>query len=581
MSYQSDLVAGTKFPATIGLTDDQVQKGVPLADGNIIKGHPKSFATLSELQDCPKSWLSPGNTGYVHLDPIAENNGKYVLSSNLLTWTKDVAASVSGSSDANLSKGGLHQYETIASRNAIPLSLRRHGMSVDIWEDATATAANGKLLPRTFKLTGNLTGGGTSERVTKTVPDVNVLELTYSDQINAGYENYMVEEHFEMFLSPAYVFNIANAPQPKLPFAAGYVAGTYSGTTISYHDDLDGVYEFWDNQPYRDLYGRPPGGGAAVLIGRRTYSNMSLGNKTLKYSYDTEAAAEKLDLQGIGDQSDVWTEVLPGNSTQPSSHNHDDRYYTEAEVNALLADKARLVNGKIDMAQLPDSVLGQLEYKGSFDANANIPVLEDPTTALGHYYVVRVAGTQHGFELGVGDWLVSDGTIWDKVDNTSEVSSVFGRKGVVTPQTGDYNADQITETQTRKFITPEEKEKINNPSLPNHAHPIAEVDGLQAALNKLDTNESDAGDLSVNYPLQMDRKRVIAAKITAAMQFTLNNIGLKKGIVGRLDLTCNNGIVPTFSAEFKKTAGEFVTPGLNYVEYYAISANRIEYEIYQ
>ncbi|WP_224652471.1 discoidin domain-containing protein [Pectobacterium versatile] len=39
----------------------------------------------------------------------------------------------------------------------------------------------------------------------------------------------------------------------------------------------------------------------------------------------------------------------------------------------------------------------------------------------------------------------------------SGVSSVFGRTGVVTAQAGDYTADQITETATRTFATPDEK----------------------------------------------------------------------------------------------------------------------------
>ncbi len=39
----------------------------------------------------------------------------------------------------------------------------------------------------------------------------------------------------------------------------------------------------------------------------------------------------------------------------------------------------------------------------------------------------------------------------------SGVSSVFGRTGVVTAQVGDYTADQITETATRKFASPDEK----------------------------------------------------------------------------------------------------------------------------
>ncbi|MEI7207969.1 discoidin domain-containing protein [Pectobacterium carotovorum] len=39
----------------------------------------------------------------------------------------------------------------------------------------------------------------------------------------------------------------------------------------------------------------------------------------------------------------------------------------------------------------------------------------------------------------------------------SGVASVFGRTGVVTAHPGDYTADQITETATRKFASPDEK----------------------------------------------------------------------------------------------------------------------------
>ncbi|WP_323610082.1 discoidin domain-containing protein [Pectobacterium versatile] len=39
----------------------------------------------------------------------------------------------------------------------------------------------------------------------------------------------------------------------------------------------------------------------------------------------------------------------------------------------------------------------------------------------------------------------------------SGVASVFGRTGVVTARAGDYTADQITETTTRKFASPDEK----------------------------------------------------------------------------------------------------------------------------
>lgn len=41
------------------------------------------------------------------------------------------------------------------------------------------------------------------------------------------------------------------------------------------------------------------------------------------------------------------------------------------------------------------------------------------------------------------------------------VVSVFGRSGIIEPRDGDYNADQITETETRTFTTPEERAAWN------------------------------------------------------------------------------------------------------------------------
>lgn len=50
----------------------------------------------------------------------------------------------------------------------------------------------------------------------------------------------------------------------------------------------------------------------------------------------------------------------------------------------------------------------------------------------GHYYITSTAGTQFGIHFEVGDWIISTGTSWSKVNNTDAVSSVEGRTGNVT-----------------------------------------------------------------------------------------------------------------------------------------------------
>ena len=91
---------------------------------------------------------------------------------------------------------------------------------------------------------------------------------------------------------------------------------------------------------------------------------------------------------------------------------------------------------------------GQVNYDGTWDASTNTPTLVSPPDALskGDYYVVSVAGTQFGLSFAVGDWIISNGTAWEKVDLTDAVSSVFGRTGAVVGVSTDYSAVGLTNT---------------------------------------------------------------------------------------------------------------------------------------
>jgi len=97
---------------------------------------------------------------------------------------------------------------------------------------------------------------------------------------------------------------------------------------------------------------------------------------------------------------------------------------------------------KIPLANLPDSVLGQVTYQGTWNASTNTPTLANPpaSTTKGDYYVVNTGGTQFSIEFQVGDWIISNGSAWEKVDNTDAVTSVFGRLGNVVANAGDYAA---------------------------------------------------------------------------------------------------------------------------------------------
>lgn len=83
-------------------------------------------------------------------------------------------------------------------------------------------------------------------------------------------------------------------------------------------------------------------------------------------------------------------------------------------------------NAKIPSSLLPDSVLGQLEYKGTFT-----PTAYPSSPEKGWFYISIGNGTIGGVDFQVGDWAVFNGSTWDKVDNTDAVMSVNGKLGVV------------------------------------------------------------------------------------------------------------------------------------------------------
>jgi hypothetical protein len=89
------------------------------------------------------------------------------------------------------------------------------------------------------------------------------------------------------------------------------------------------------------------------------------------------------------------------------------------------------------MAMLDDlsGVLGALIYQGTWNATSNTPTIPAAASGnKGYYYKVATAGTTSidGIaEWAVGDWIVSNGATWDKIDNTEAVSSVAGRTGAI------------------------------------------------------------------------------------------------------------------------------------------------------
>lgn len=104
-------------------------------------------------------------------------------------------------------------------------------------------------------------------------------------------------------------------------------------------------------------------------------------------------------------------------------------------------------NNKVRAIYLPDEVLGQLSYQGTWDASTSTGA-PATTKQKGDYYVCSKGGRYNpdGTQIAsgvqafaVGDWAVYNGTSWDKVDNTDAVTMVNGQIGSVQIYKGEFS----------------------------------------------------------------------------------------------------------------------------------------------
>jgi hypothetical protein len=93
-------------------------------------------------------------------------------------------------------------------------------------------------------------------------------------------------------------------------------------------------------------------------------------------------------------------------------------------------------NGLIPISLLPS---GTIYFKGTWDANMNIPSLSSGVGTFGDYYIVSVAGTTNldsSNIWSVGDALIFDST-WIKLNSDADVKSVNGFTNAVSLKTNN------------------------------------------------------------------------------------------------------------------------------------------------
>lgn len=154
-----------------------------------------------------------------------------------------------------------------------------------------------------------------------------------------------------------------------------------------------------------------------------------------------------------------------------------------AEFGPAIADKADLENGKIIASQLPDYILGQVMFGGLIYSNGTITASSNFISKYGNdtnisaseaskyngvYFIVTgdavnitIAGVS---QVSTGDWIISVGDSWKKIDNSDAVTSVAGLVGNVNASSLAAALSDITDSNSlaRKTDLPKKLSELEN-----------------------------------------------------------------------------------------------------------------------
>ncbi len=132
-------------------------------------------------------------------------------------------------------------------------------------------------------------------------------------------------------------------------------------------------------------------------------------------------------------------------------------YGSAALLNAGVAFGAATLDagGTVPLSQLPASIQGGVSYQGTWNAATNVPTIVSSVGTQGYYYVVAVAGSTNinGIaDWNVGDWIIFNGSTWQKIDNTDAVTSVNGYTGTVVLTAADIGGLGTIATQNANSV---------------------------------------------------------------------------------------------------------------------------------
>jgi len=102
------------------------------------------------------------------------------------------------------------------------------------------------------------------------------------------------------------------------------------------------------------------------------------------------------------------------------------------------------------------NVAGALNYQGTWNASTNTPTLTSSVGTSGYYYVVDTAGSTNlnGItDWKAGDWLIFNGTVWQKIDQSWAIAGANDNITSMTGITGGISSPDFIQFDTAATVT--------------------------------------------------------------------------------------------------------------------------------
>lgn len=171
----------------------------------------------------------------------------------------------------------------------------------------------------------------------------------------------------------------------------------------------------------------------------------------------TKNTAFNKNFSGTGPQMDGT--ASPGSADTVARGDHTHPTDTSRLAVSPNGTDNLIVEGKINTAYIPDSVLGQVSYIGTWNASTGEVSTTWTTPVIGDYFICTEDGDKDPRvgtkpvtlqnSYNVGDWAIVNGVdtnkvpVWGKVDNTDAVTSVNNRIGAVKTYQGEWSNNPV------------------------------------------------------------------------------------------------------------------------------------------